>query len=142
GTVPDPIVLTAGERRTGVDAALATGASVSGTIRTAAGSAVVGGFVSLQSTSTGVTAQGRSGTDGTYLVSGLAAGSYTVKFTPPCALEGYAPQWYDGQASPSTATTLTLVAGQPRTGVDGVLPAEATISGTVRGAGGTGLGGA
>jgi hypothetical protein len=53
--------------------------------------------------------------NGQYMVSGLAPGRYDVLLGDPGCSDGppgVASQWYDGAASRSTATAVTVTAGQ------------------------------
>ena len=72
--------------------------------------------------------------DGTYVLRGLAPGSYQVQFSPGCNNNGnYLPENYPGQ--------INLTYGQVRTGINGVLPLGAQISGVVTDTRGRPIGG-
>jgi hypothetical protein len=131
----DYFSVSAGSILTGYDADLPAAASISGTL-TAAGSPVgslQGGSVYAFSTSgDGSGNTGFVGANGTYTVPGLAPGSYTLDFQAPYG-DSHAQQWWHNAASPDTSTPVTLTAGQALTGINAVLGAGATISGTVLG---------
>jgi hypothetical protein len=125
------VVTVSGEQSvTGVDAVLEVGATISGTLRqggpagvelptteidviNADGSTAVGGF---------------SEPDGTFAISNLAEGSYTLHFSPYDSVD--AEQWWDGAADLASATYFSLSTGQTRTGLD-VLLAPPGIVGTI-----------
>ena len=65
--------------------------------------------------------------DGTYLMQGLAAGTYRVDFSHP----DFGHEWYDDAPYPEQATNLLLAAGQSATGVDAELIDGGKISGVV-----------
>jgi hypothetical protein len=70
-----------------------------------------------------------TGSGGTYEISGLAPGQYTVEFWPDEL--NYVPQFYDGKHSFETSTPVTVTEGTTKSGVDAALEKGATISGTV-----------
>ena len=69
------------------------------------------------------------GTDGSYKITGLPAGSYKLQFTGRDA--GALDQWYNNAASFDTATAVTVTTGQAITGINATLVKGATISGKV-----------
>jgi hypothetical protein len=72
--------------------------------------------------------------DGTYTAGDLPKGSYTVEFTADCGTSGnFAPQWYKAAATASTSTPVAVSVGSTQTGINAVLAAGASISGTVTG---------
>jgi len=76
--------------------------------------------------------------DGTYAATGLAAGQYQVYFNDPICLFGvpaFASQWYSGQPTQATASTVTVTAGGKTTGIDANLKKFGTVTGTVTGPG-------
>jgi hypothetical protein len=127
--------VAAGAALTGYDGDLPVGASISGTLN-GAGSPLVplaGGFVSASSIADPTVGNSAPvNSDGTYTIGGLAAGSYTVNFQAPYP-DTNAQLWWNSALSRSTATTVTVAAGQAVTGINEVLPLGATISGTVQG---------
>jgi hypothetical protein len=77
-----------------------------------------------------------TGRGGTYAIRGLAPGRYQVYFDPVGCTYGampFAPQWYSGQASRSTATPVTVTAGGKTAGINGTLARDGTITGAVTG---------
>jgi hypothetical protein len=111
--------VTAGQNVTAIDASLVAGASVSGRV-TAGGAPLTGVCVSVSGNGLN---SGDATTDGAgnYRISSLPADSYTVEFDPTCVgtqPSPYAPQYYRGVFSYSSATPVTVSAGQNVTAID------------------------
>jgi hypothetical protein len=111
--------------RTGVNASLAAGASISGTV-TAPGAVNNAGVCVIAYGGPGAYFEGVAGTNaaGTYELTNLPADSYRVAFDPSC--EGlqatdFGIGWYNGQASVASATIQTLSAGQALSGINDAL---------------------
>ncbi|WP_211876838.1 beta strand repeat-containing protein [Pseudarthrobacter albicanus] len=125
------VTVTAGQTLTGVNVTLAKGATISGKVTVPAGVIRSSVYVSASP----VASQWQMGQyvsvelDGSYKITGLAAGSYKVRFSGwnSGALE----QWYQNAASFDTATAVTVTAGQDLTGVNTTLVKGASISGKV-----------
>jgi Carboxypeptidase regulatory-like domain len=63
-----------------------------------------------------------TGTDGSYQISFLPAGSYIVKFSTGCgASTTYATQWYKGATSAATAAPVVVSVGTPTASIDASL---------------------
>ena len=125
-----PVVLAAGENRSGIDFVAQKLATVSGKITTPSG--VARTLVTV--TAVPLTAGGRNVTarpayDGTYTLRGLTPGDYRVSFTEYGGR--VATQWWNNAAVAADAATIRLASGAARTGVDAALVAPASISGTV-----------
>ncbi len=135
------VTLATGEHRPGLDAVLAGGASISGTVTGPAGEALAGVTVTASGVTAAAFASATTGPDGRYHLTGLAGGDYRLRFVlPPGSL--YSGEYYDDQADGNRADTLTLAAGEQRAGVNATLAGPASISGTVRGPDGAPLAGA
>ena len=142
------VTVAAGQDLAGVNATLVKAATISGKITAPAGveltKVIYPGVTVAKTTvkvyaagsSTVQVAQGYVQPDGTYQVTGLAAGSY--KFFISGWNTGAADQWYDKAASFAAARTLTVAAGQDLTGINPVLVKGSTISGKITGGGTTG----
>ncbi|MDQ0866456.1 hypothetical protein QF036_004037 [Arthrobacter globiformis] len=137
-----PVILAAGQEKTGINASLVTGGSVSGRVTAPAGT----NLTSIQATvyeATGpnpnYVASSSVNADGTYTVGGLNTGSYKVQFlgTNSALLE----QWYDGASTFGTAIPVAVTAGQNHSGVDAALVKGASITGKVASAAGVNLSG-
>ncbi len=122
----------------GVDVTLHPGGTVAGvvTATSSSGPAVPGTCVEvISSNPANVGSFGITGADGSYQANGLATGSYQVYFgDPQCFLglpPGLAPQWYDGQPTQATATSITVTAGQTTPSIDAALQPDGAITGTV-----------
>lgn len=77
-----------------------------------------------------------TGRGGDYAIRGLVPGRYHVHFDPVGCIYGampFAPQWYSGQASQSTAAPVTVTAGADTAGIDETLARDGTIAGTITG---------
>lgn len=127
-------VLSAGLLALGVPAAAgaASTASISGTVTVPAGT-VIGGYdvyvdVYNATTSNYVTTT-NAASDGTYALTGLAAGSYKVRFGGESL--GLIATWWKNAASMSTATAIAVADGEAKTGIDATFVKGGTISGTV-----------
>jgi hypothetical protein len=123
---------------TGTDARLAVGASISGTIRDAAGRPIANeACASASSTDVSQSNTGTAiaGENGQYRVRGLAPGSYRVRFYDcvESSDRNDVPQYYGGTSEYSQATLVVLGAGGSKAGIDATLREGVTIAGTVTG---------
>ncbi len=121
---------------TGAGVTLPQSGAVSGTVRDGSAAGPVAGICVEATAKSGRGAAGLAVTDGhgRYLMTGLAAGTYTILFAPDCpaSVGGFEPQWFDGQQAESRATPITVTAGATHSGVGATLTAEGGISGTVQ----------
>ena len=133
-----PIVLAAGDARTGVDAQLSTGIGVSGRVTAPDGAPIAGVDVWVSPTGTGAGAGAQTAEDGTFTTGAVAPGDYRVQFSANGPDSVWATQYWDGQWTWSDATVLTVTeADVPlRSGVDAVLVRAATVTGIVTGSDG------
>ncbi|HEY5229784.1 MAG TPA: carboxypeptidase-like regulatory domain-containing protein, partial [Galbitalea sp.] len=132
----DYFTLADGQALGGMNATLAVGTTLSGSIY-GAGSPNVplsGASVFLQDPDGSFFAFGNTDSNGDYTISGVPAGTYTLQFTPPFRSPNYLQQWWNDQPTQATATTLTVGTAQTLTGYNAVLSVGASISGTVTGA--------
>jgi len=142
------VTVGAGQDLAGINASLVKAATISGKITAPAGveltKVIYPGVTVAMTTvkvfaagsSTKQVAQGYVNPDGSYKVTGLAAGSY--KFFISGWNTGAVDQWFDKGVSFATARTLTVTAGQDLTGINPVLAKGSTISGKITGGGTTG----
>jgi Carboxypeptidase regulatory-like domain len=131
---------------TGVNAVLAPGGSLSGTLTAApSGAAVQGECVEAISTSpTNPGGIGYSGLGGKYTVIGLAKGTYQVFVADPECLDGpadLAPQWYDNQPAEASANPVSVSVGATTPNINAALQLDGDITGTVSGPSATALSG-
>lgn len=126
-----PVSIVAGTTVSNIDASLAVGATVSGTITDTHAQPVPNAQISLIRTASGnVISSGESDSNGNFTVPAMPAGTYKVFVQPsdPNLLSRY----WTNAATVDEASPLTLIAGQLASGVDVALPdAPASISGTV-----------
>lgn len=122
-----------------INAELVGGTSINGQVTGPGGAGVAGVQVSVyaaEAENSQVIHSTRTKADGSYSTLGLAPGSYKLFFTPPQPVgnqAGLLSQWYNAQASRSTATPVAVVAGQPTNDVNVALAAGYQISGKVEG---------
>jgi hypothetical protein len=129
----DEVEVEEGVATTGIDAELAEGATIEGEVR----ATLLGGPVGFADAvvcahvSTGE-AEGCAQTlsDGSYVLPGLPAGEYKIQFVP-AASYNLLNQFYDHKAEYAEAETLTVAAGEAKTGVDADLETGSEIHGTV-----------
>ena len=126
----DPVTITAGGTRSGIDATLGRSGSIGGTV-TGPGGAPAAGVLVSGSDSRGATETAYTEDDGTYVLSGLRPGTYTVYFDGSGA--GLISEYYDDVAHQLSAVPVTVVAGARTGGIDASLAAGGSISGTVTG---------
>ena len=127
------VTVTAGSETQGIDSSLVPSAQIEGTATGAnAGHALAGVAVAAYNATGDQVGSGQTDVDGAYDITGLAAGSYTVKFLPDTNDgQNYVAQYYDSAASEAAAKPLTLSAGQAATGIDAALQAGGEIAGSV-----------
>jgi protocatechuate 3,4-dioxygenase beta subunit len=116
----------------GKDIALVEGATISGSVASAApgNDAIEFANVDIYKSS-GELLKSVSGDEyGNFTVSGLAPDSYKLLFS---SSSNFVPVWWNGASSQAKATAITVVSGDEVTGIDAFLSSGATISGTVRG---------
>ncbi|HKZ13186.1 MAG TPA: carboxypeptidase-like regulatory domain-containing protein [Solirubrobacterales bacterium] len=118
---------------TGIDAELAVGARIEGTVTAASTGAALSGIpVCLFAVGAAVpTRCAFTESAGTYSLLGIAAGDYQIGFSLGAAelggdsafgeSAGYLPQFYEDAAARSGSRSLSLVLGQIETGVDAAL---------------------
>jgi uncharacterized surface anchored protein len=130
----DTITVTAPHDTSGIDAALARGGTISGTVTDeTTGDPLKGICVSAGDPATDSLVSGTV-TDGSghYTVRALASGKYGVLFVDICdASVDYAREWFDNKSSLSEADLVTVTAPDDTPGIDGALGKGASISGTV-----------
>ncbi|MDR2987767.1 MAG: carboxypeptidase-like regulatory domain-containing protein, partial [Nocardiopsaceae bacterium] len=124
------VTVTAGATTTGIDANLADGGTISGTVthlsQPVAGECVTAVPVSpapdpvFDMTLNPVIAVTAS--DGSYSLVDLLPGQYHVEFSIGCGDSGFANQWWQGATSEQTATTINVSPNGSVTGIDANLP--------------------
>ena len=140
------ITLGETEARTGVDASLEAGATISGHVTDSVTPAnnLAGSCVTAESAtfspepSLGSSGFAQTDANGEYKITRLRAGGYKVKFTPCVGGPPPSPpppnvnaEWYDGASDANSAQTINLTTGQVRDDIDASMSAGGTISGRV-----------
>ncbi|MDA8279767.1 MAG: carboxypeptidase regulatory-like domain-containing protein, partial [Actinomycetota bacterium] len=136
------VSVTSTSSPTRISATMQTGGTISGTVTDSSGTDLSG--ICVSATGSGGSAYGSAATlsDGTYTVTGLPFGSYTVEFSVGCGSSGnYAAQFYDNVTSALQAAAVSVTPTSSPTGIDATMQPGGTISGTVTDSSGTGLSG-
>jgi hypothetical protein len=134
--LPGRVRVTAGRVTTGVNGSVGRGGSLTGRVTGPGGRPEPGMCVDVFTHRGGLVSLVSTSRNGQYLASGLAVGRYDVLLGDPNCSDGspgLASQWYDGAASRSSATVVTVTADHVRPGVNAVLGTDGTISGSVTG---------
>ena len=138
----EDIVVGAGETATGIDAALAASAKISGTVTGPDGAPALSGIQATAYRWDGsewdwVVAD-NTAADGTYLIGGLPAGTYRVQFDD-YQNGAYRTEVYNNATDLDSGADVVLGEGETVAGIDAALSLadESQISGTVTGPDGT-----
>ena len=130
----DPISLTAGQQRSGIDAELASGGSISGLVTDPDGQPLPGIVVAAQVD--GEYRSGTTGPDGRYEILGLSGGAYTVSFADGSG--GFDPaqakfvfEYFDDASDETSATPVVVAAGQAIAGINAAMARTGSISGRI-----------
>jgi hypothetical protein len=142
----DSVSVTATKTTSSINAALAAGGTIAGTVTAATGGADLTGICVSVFTSNGLLSPAGNATtaaDGTYSITGLSTGSYDVEFSTGCGSTGnYLTQWYNNEPSSTSANAVPVIAGTTSPTIDASLVTGGTMAGTVTAkAGGADLGG-
>jgi hypothetical protein len=130
-----PVNVTVGATTSGINATMAPGGSISGSVTVPSGTAAdvcIAAFtaddndVGFSSAEAGVPA-----TTGSYVITGLSPGSYTVKFTACSTSANLAPQYWQGAANEASSTPVAVTAGNTATGINATMTQGGSITGTV-----------
>ena len=129
GSSIDWVTVTAGTTTPHIDAQLALGGKVSGTVTDGNGIPLPSMYVYVAfAGGAGLIGGDSTNVNGSYTIGGLAPGSYNVYFDDFSAR--YSPQWYDGQADQAGAAVVTVSGGRTLFNVDATLqPAPGAVIG-------------
>ena len=130
----DPVTVSSGQTTTGIDAALASGGRVTGTVtEEGTGNPVSGVCVFAENPTTGAEL-GFANPDGagTYAVEGLPTGNVKIEFNP-CGLGAWVTEFYNDKPDLSSADPVSVTAGSTTSGINAQLVAGGTITGSVTG---------
>ena len=129
--------VTAPNAISGINAVLAAGGGISGTVTNASGTGIANVDVQIFDVSDNKVAEGLTAADGTYTFIALSTGNYAVKFSHNGS--DYLDQWYSGESSFGSATPVPVTAPNTTSGINAVLAVAGSISGKVTNASGTGI---
>lgn len=119
-----PVTVTAGQTtKLGSAITLAPYASISGTVKSASGSALSNIRVDAFDANGNQVSESRTTQAGTYTLTGLAAGSYVVQFTDD-QLGQFETEFLGGTTQVLLATPVTVTAGQAATGANIALQSQ------------------
>ncbi len=132
----EQIVVTEGSSRSGVDAALEEGGTISGTVTEAAGGEPIAHLeVCVQRTNSGSTTCEETGEDGTYTFEKLYPGEYKVHFLGGEAQTGeppnYVPEYFDDKPAWVGSDSVSIGAGTVASGIDADLEEGSEVAGSV-----------
>ncbi|MCX6563290.1 MAG: carboxypeptidase-like regulatory domain-containing protein, partial [Candidatus Aminicenantes bacterium] len=133
----DNVAVTDGATTSGIDAQLAVGGIIAGTV-TNVSSAGIQNVSAAAFDSTGAYVNsGSTDASGNYSIQGLPGGNYRLQFGTYSA-GNYFPEWYNDKSSLETADNIAVTPGSTTSGINAVLATAAAISGTVTNAAGAG----
>jgi len=143
GTTSSPVALSDGQTVSGVNASLALGGSITGTVSLASGPLTEPVSVALIKQGATVTGPGDlfpigTAADGSFSFTGLSGGSYTLAFMGAYfgqPRNNVAPQFWSGATTLADASYFTVTPGQTVTDRNAVLQPGSSVSGTVTAAG-------
>lgn len=126
------VSVVAGSTASGINASLAAGGQIAGTVTSAATKAAIEGIEVCAQGSGGQFGNGCviTNSKGEYTISSLPSGSYTVTFYPldaPNLLE----QYYNGKGSFTEASTVTVTMGSTTSEINAAMVVGGQITGTV-----------
>jgi len=126
------VSVVAGSTASGINASLATGGQIAGTVTSTGTKAAVEGIEVCAQDSGGQSGNGCAITNskGEYTVSSLPSGSYTVIFYPLDA-PNFLEQYYNGKTSSTEADTVAVTAGSTTSGINATMVVGGQITGTV-----------
>ncbi|MDQ1355380.1 MAG: hypothetical protein QG657_5690, partial [Acidobacteriota bacterium] len=126
----DPLNITAGQTIANIDAQLAQGGAISGTITDSSGNPIDLAGVSIYDMNNQYIAGAGANSSGYYLTTTLPAGNYKILFIPPYG-GVYLSQWYNNKATFADANAIPVTEGQTTPGVDAQLLTGGSVTGTV-----------
>ena len=124
------VPVTTGQDTPGINAALALGASIAGTLTSEAGLPLYYAAVQVYDVNQQIVASGGTDNSGNYSIRGLPGGNYRLHFDGMYG--GYLPEWYDNAATFAAAAPISVTAPTALSGFNAVLASAGSISGTVR----------
>ena len=134
---PTAVEVLAGGKAAGIDAVLAKGGRITGTLTDAGGKAVDGIYVVADAVDKAMIPVTTRSENGQFVLDGLPTGKYTIAFVDN--EQHYYPQWHDGKTNPEEALLIGVKAPATTSGIKGVLRQAGGISGRVTNAAGNAL---
>ena len=131
----NPVVLAADDTAPNVDALLAAGGSISGTVTGPGNVSLDDICVEVDSVSGDSLGSDETAANGAYLVDDLPAGSHRVEFSDCNDEHGVLTEWFNDKPTFGTADPVAVTAGNTTPGVSAQLAVGGSISGTVTGPG-------
>jgi hypothetical protein len=113
-----------------INGVLGVGATVSGTVTSAQGGALLGGLdIRLLDGQGRTVAETTANVNGTYTLTDVPAGSWYLEFVGGRAYNGlyYASEYYLGQSTLGGSTAIKIAAGQALTGINEALMAQSSV---------------
>ncbi|MFZ4857789.1 MAG: carboxypeptidase regulatory-like domain-containing protein [Desulfuromonadaceae bacterium] len=139
-SLADAVTVTAGTATSGINATLILGGTISGKVSNSAGTGIAGITVQAYDVVSSTPFNSTfSQSDGSYIITGLPAASYNLRFSG--GNTGYISQWYDSKTSQMLAGTVSISAGITTTGINATMILGGTISGKVSNSAGSGIAG-
>ncbi|WP_217179502.1 collagen binding domain-containing protein [Streptomyces sp. AC495_CC817] len=124
------VPVSAGDSVTGVDAELAVGGAIIGTVtRASDGLPVADATIEVLDASFEILGQTQSAADGSYRLDGIPAGSHAVQFRS--SDPALATEFWDDARSRAAATSVAVVPGQVVAGIDAALEEVGHLVGSV-----------
>ena len=128
----DPVAVTAGSDRSGIDASLALGGSISGKVtEEATGGGVAYVCVEVYDTSHSWAGNGYTDSSGEYSAGGFPPGEYRVYFRDCSFPATYAFEWYDDEGTFESAGPVFVNTGSDTSDIDAALALGGSIQGNV-----------
>ena len=125
-----PVVVSGGSATTGINAALGSGGSISGTVTGSSANPLEGICVDVYDVDGNFVSGSSTGADGTYSVAGLSGGKHKVEFYD-CGQNNVAGEFYDNRPDLASAHTVVVTTGSETAGINASLASGGSISGTV-----------
>ena len=127
----DTVSVTAPNDTSGINALLAVGGSISGTIiQEGTGTPIEDCYIYVYDATTGSqVANGNADSSGNYAVGGIPTGTHKVQFSPNDGI--HVREWYDDEPDQQSADLIYVTAPNETSYIDAALTVGGSISGTV-----------
>jgi Carboxypeptidase regulatory-like domain len=116
------VMITVGHTTAGINAALQTDGTITGTVRGPLSAALGGICVTAMPLAAGsVPLVAVSGKSGGFTLIDMVPGRYKVEFSSGCGATGYRTQWWQNAGTRQAATVINVAATQTVTGIDATM---------------------